>query len=400
MITFNIDGQGVNPDKLSEALMQAATEKVKDRLHERIASIRHPKTGEFPSVRVTGGTLETISVLVEGSAELLALVRERMASEGIFRMTFNETATKLAPKAFLSFAWENHALAERIATSLQQNGIETWWAEWEIRAGDSLRQKIDDGLKQCTHFIVLLTPESIGKPWVNQEMDAGLVRKIENESRFIAVRNGLPASSLPPLLSGMLSPTLDDFESGMLQLVHDIHGISKKPALGPAPQITTLPESGYSAAATAVAKFFVEETEHALHFDPRVTASQLAERVGLSVEDTEDALHELGELVDGDGYGVQAETELFVVFDKYFREWNPQADALRIAADLVNVDGFTRDPGGIAEQYGWPPRRLNPAISYLLNRRLIHGLTSMDSAPYVVAHLEKNEATRRFVKSR
>jgi hypothetical protein len=44
-----------------------------------------------------------------------------------------ETASGTAPNAFLSFAWEDHETAKATAEALQANGIETWWAEWEIR---------------------------------------------------------------------------------------------------------------------------------------------------------------------------------------------------------------------------------------------------------------------------
>jgi hypothetical protein len=53
-----------------------------------------------------------------------------------------------------------------------------------------------------------LTPQSIDKPWVNQEMDAGLVRKLSNACRFLPVRHQLPAGKLPPLLSGMHAPEI------------------------------------------------------------------------------------------------------------------------------------------------------------------------------------------------
>ena len=69
-----------------------------------------------------------------------------------------------APKVFLSFAFEDMALAGKIAHTLQAGGVDTWWAEWCISAGDSIRQRIDDGLQGCTHFVVLLTPNSIEKP--------------------------------------------------------------------------------------------------------------------------------------------------------------------------------------------------------------------------------------------
>ena len=98
-------------------------------------------------------------------------MRQRMGNEEE-EATVNEEQTG-SPRVFLSYTWGDRELAERIANALQANGIDTWWAEWCISAGDSLRQKIDEGLGDCTHFLVLLTPNSIEKPWVNQEMDAG-----------------------------------------------------------------------------------------------------------------------------------------------------------------------------------------------------------------------------------
>lgn len=104
------------------------------------------------------------------------------------------------PTGFLCYASENKTLARRIATSLHKNGVETFFDEWEVGAGDSIRAKIDQGLADCTHFIALLTPESIAKPWVSAEMDAAFVQKVEGTSKFIPLRFGLSHKELPPLL--------------------------------------------------------------------------------------------------------------------------------------------------------------------------------------------------------
>ena len=64
------------------------------------------------------------------------------------------------PRVFLSYASENKELAGQVANTLMKNRIETWWDEWEIRPGDSIRQKIDEGIGDCTHFLVLLTSQS------------------------------------------------------------------------------------------------------------------------------------------------------------------------------------------------------------------------------------------------
>src|SRR3546814_17275327 len=81
-------------------------------------------------------------------------------------------------------------------------GIDTWWNGWSIAAGDSIRRKLDEGLANCTHFLVLLTPISIAKPWVNEEIDAGFMRKVSRQARFIALRHDLEAEQMPPLLRG------------------------------------------------------------------------------------------------------------------------------------------------------------------------------------------------------
>jgi hypothetical protein len=64
---------------------------------------------------------------------------------------------KNAPYAFICHASEDKSVAERMATDLRAAGIEAFFDKWEMRSGDSLRQKIDEGLGRCTHFIALLS---------------------------------------------------------------------------------------------------------------------------------------------------------------------------------------------------------------------------------------------------
>jgi hypothetical protein len=398
-LTFN--GKPFDADDFESALMAAAVEQIKTHLHETITAIRHPSTGEFPVAHISGTALDNISVRVEASVELLKLVQERVGIEDLKRMTLVERTAPDQHKAFLSFGWEDHDLAKRIAEYLQANGIETWWAQWEIRAGDSLRQKIDEGLGSCTDFIVLLTPTSIGKPWVNQEMDAGLVRKIQGEARFIPLRCGLPASALPPLFKGMLSPSIEDFEIEARSLVYDILGVSRKPQLGPLPAtVADASQTGYSAAATAVAKVFVESTTNASLLEPLLSVHALVEMTELSEEDVIDGLHELGEMVEGQHGSVWAKPELYVQFDKHFKGWDPAADALVVATDLQNGSDADVEPQTLADKHGWEPRRLNAAIAYLTERKLVDSMQLMGMGPWIAVHLGKTDATRRFVKSR
>lgn len=400
MIKFTLNGRAIRPDDIADALMKAAVESVANQMRERLNAVRHPETGEFPTVVISGESLETLSFRVEGSPELLALVRERLGPDSMDGLNVVESERRRPPKAFLSYAWEDRDLAEAIASALQAGGIDTWWAGWSLGPGDSLRQKIDEGLADCTHFIVLLTPQSVSKPWINQEMDAGLVRKLEERVRFIALRHDLPAGALPPLLKGMISPAIDSPDADLRQLINDIHGVSRKPVLGAPPPVTGSPNTGYSAAASAVAKVFVDDTRTAVFGDPQRTLSELAQRTGLSVDDIKDAVHELGSMVQESFDRVLPRDELFATFDRFWKEWHPAEDALRLAADLVNDDGFPGSTPKIAERYGWPPRRINPAIAYLVNRAVIMNSKALGTQPWITAWVQKTDATRRFVRSR
>ena len=387
-------------------LLSAVLENVREQIMEKIGAIRHPVTGEFPTVVVGGDDLEKLDIIVEGSPELVALVRQRLGTN-TEEVDDESTIDMTSPKVFLCFASEDINLAKSIATDLQTNGIDVWWAEWCIYSGDSLRQKIDAGIANCTHFLALLTPQSINKPWVNQEMDAGLVSKLKGQCKFLPVRHELLATDLPPLLSGMHSPEITTDEQ-RAQLINDIHGISRKPPLGVPPDIITSSanlSTGYSPAATAVARYFVECGKDALQYETQVMFDELANETGLSTEDLNDALYELSNYVYFPQHinsqdRVMVKETLYVEFDRYWMEWNTAEDALRLAADLVNDEGFPSNSQEIADRYDWMPRRLNPAIYYLLKRKLIVDYSAIGTQPFAILWITKNENTRRFVKSR
>jgi hypothetical protein len=338
MIKLEFNGKPFDPRTFEEQMLRAAMNQVAEEMHRKVSAIRHPVTGEFPTVVVNGTSLEDMSMRIEGSPELLALVNERLGAISAESKSIGPH-TPPSPKVFLSWGWEDKALAEPIAKALISKGIDTWWSEWCINAGDSLRQKIDEGLGDCTHFIALLTPQSIHKPWVNQEIDAGLTLKLsEKKISFIPLRHDLRVDELPPLLRGMLSPEISGPEHDLTSLINEIYGVSKKPPLGEPPVVVQTgqqSQTGYSPAATAIAKWFSDNTKDAYYADPTLTEDDLAAKLHLVKDDVTDALHELRSFVKVTFGHVIPEPELFAVFDKYWRDWNPEDDALKLALDLV-----------------------------------------------------------------
>jgi TIR domain len=222
------------------------------------------------------------------------------------------------PHAFLCYGTEDRVLAEKLASAMLAKGVDVWWDEWCIGSGDSLRQKVEEGLGNCTHFIALLTPTSINKPWVNVEIDGGFMRRLGGHCRFIPLRYRLPVNQLTSLLYTMHSPEIRDnnFEADIEQLINDIHGITRKPPLGAPPAIvteTTNSNTDYSHAASAIAKIFVEKSSTATDGDPQLPIGELQEVTNLSDEDFEDALDELGDTVQVHHYFVWPHEKLFVL---------------------------------------------------------------------------------------
>ncbi|MEW6664852.1 MAG: toll/interleukin-1 receptor domain-containing protein [Thermodesulfobacteriota bacterium] len=412
-IKFEIGGRSVDPENLADEVMAETLKTVEADLRAKIGSIRHPETGEFPVLVVRGNTLGNLSVEVTGSPELIALVRERLQGDeekGMNQLTEKPSGS---PVAFLCHASEDKDLVRRLASDLMAHGIDVFFDEWEIRSGDSIRRKIETGLERCTHFVAILTPNSIAREWVNTEIDAGFIKKIEGNCRFIPLRFALPVDKLPPLFRSLHSPSMDDYENGLAQLISDIHEISRKPKISFPPPVVTERTTGLgvSAGAEAVLRLLVEKSEHGDSMDPQVSPQEIKQFAGLSDDDIVDAVAEL----EGQGFVQRHVTlgcgsigfhmltpkaELFVKFDRHFKPWDPEADALRIAADLVNRMKDGASVPDLAASYGWPPRRMNPAINHLVNRRLIEASEVIGCHPWTTPWIRRTAATRRFVRDR
>lgn len=97
---------------------------------------------------------------------------------------------------------------------------------------------------------------------------------------------------------------------------------------------------------------------------------------------------------------VRPEAALFSEFERLWQPWNPADDALVLAADLVNDTSFPADPSAIAARYGWTPRRLNPAIAYLMREDVVQAREGGINGEFLAYRIRATDATRRFVKHR
>ncbi len=147
-------------------------------------------------------------------------------------------------KVFVSHASEDKDRFVRcFATRLRAKGIEAWVDEWEIMPGDSLVDKIfEEGIGEAQAMVVVLSEYSVKKRWVREELNAGVVRRINNASKLIPVVIGdVDESQMPESLKSVVWERvrdLDNYDAELERVVRAIYERREKPPLGSAPAYT------------------------------------------------------------------------------------------------------------------------------------------------------------------
>lgn len=112
---------------------------------------------------------------------------------------------------FLSHNHADKPFARRLAADLRLAGHTVWIDEVEINIGDSLVEKIREGLDQVDFVAALLSPNSIDSPWVQRELDIAANREMK-ERRVVVLPLLLSKVEMPGFLEGKLYGDFTDPE--------------------------------------------------------------------------------------------------------------------------------------------------------------------------------------------
>jgi hypothetical protein len=73
---------------------------------------------------------------------------------------------------FLSHATVDKAFAIELATDLKEYGYRVWLDSWVIRAGDSIPERLEAGLRGARSVAVILSEAALRSKWVEREWQA------------------------------------------------------------------------------------------------------------------------------------------------------------------------------------------------------------------------------------
>ncbi len=88
-------------------------------------------------------------------------------------------------KVFISHASSDKAFVDRLAYDLSRHGVSVWYDKLDLRIGDSIPGKINEGLLSSKYFLVVLSPRSVLSRWVQEELNAALITAIASSGTFL-----------------------------------------------------------------------------------------------------------------------------------------------------------------------------------------------------------------------
>ena len=68
----------------------------------------------------------------------------------------------MQPRVFISYTHKDSWFVDELAANLDASGIDVWIDKWEIKIGDSITERINDGIRESDFLILVLRayPES------------------------------------------------------------------------------------------------------------------------------------------------------------------------------------------------------------------------------------------------
>jgi hypothetical protein len=103
---------------------------------------------------------------------------------------------------FVSHRGSDAAPATRLADAIRSAGHIVWLDEWEIGIGDSIPERIDQGLGKADYVLVCFSNEGVTSPWMGREWFSTLARQLNGQGiKVLPVR--LTGGGPPPILADL-----------------------------------------------------------------------------------------------------------------------------------------------------------------------------------------------------
>lgn len=148
----------------------------------------------------------------------------------------------MSTSVFLSHTSADKPFVRNLARDLENHGVKYWLDEAEIKVGESLIEKIRNGLDEVDYVAVILSPSSVLSAWVQREVDVAMNQEIQGKKVKV-----LPimykSCELPGFLLGKLYADFTEesnYQQSFKKLIESMGIVFHKRALEPSSANTNL----------------------------------------------------------------------------------------------------------------------------------------------------------------
>lgn len=102
---------------------------------------------------------------------------------------------------FICHSSLDHEFINKLIIKFKKDNISIWIDDYELQIGDSITEKINEGLNECNFFIIIFSENSIKSDWVKKEINATLMRQLlKKDIKIIPILLNIEPNLLPPLM--------------------------------------------------------------------------------------------------------------------------------------------------------------------------------------------------------
>jgi tetratricopeptide (TPR) repeat protein len=82
---------------------------------------------------------------------------------------------------FISYNHRDKDFVRRLVGDLRSRGVQIWLDEWEIGVGESIVQRVSEGIDTSAYLAAVLSPNSVDAPWARYELDSAMMKHLSAE---------------------------------------------------------------------------------------------------------------------------------------------------------------------------------------------------------------------------
>lgn len=216
-------------DELSRVQARIISGEEKERRDRDSANDKQRKNDEAARKKLQADNTSLARDLADLKSQLTAAIKTQASSTQPF-VVENAEGEETPYDFFISHAAaDKDDFVDGLFEAATAAGLFAWYDQDAMTWGDSIRQKIDDGLRRSYFGVVVLSPSFFDRPWTQYELDAIVQRDLSGSGRLLPIWHRLTQDDVvkhAPALAGRLALPTSTYSTA--QIVEELLAMRDK----------------------------------------------------------------------------------------------------------------------------------------------------------------------------